>query len=543
MTRLWLYEVVVMARIAGIAGLPRRVWGVAGNAISRRRFGDVVRQALIVVAWAVAAIFLGIIVGYGAIIFSPAGTFGFVAVAGAVLLWVMPDVSLVTDRLVRRVLYFSTVVILCVPSYYAIIVPALPHISVRRIATVPLIIIYMLYVATSAEARVHVVSVIRNARLVFVGAVGFLVMIFLSILTSVEPLASLAGITDVILEWYIPFFAVLTVLRTDREILLYLRIICVSAIFIAVVGVADSLTERNLMVDLLPNAIYQNMMQDWSFRQMIETPQFRNNLFRAPSVFGVSLSFGEFEAIVAPLGAFFFLHGRGAADRIFGFAVGVTVVLGIVASGSRGAYSSLIGGTGAFIGLWVLRERKLNPSSLMAPAIMVMGAAGFGAVFALLMVSQRAYDSVIGDVDPGRQEQYNRSIPLILENPITGHGFAEGARVVGYGPKEAPSLDSYVLSLLVETGVPGFVFFVLMVGAAIYLAARANVLDPSQRGAMNGALASALAGFLVYRLALSQTENQPLMFWICGMIAASSALWSTDAIPPEREKNRSARRM
>jgi hypothetical protein len=513
-----------MAKIAGIVGLPRRVWWIAGNAISRRRLGDVVRQLPIAVAWVVTAIFLGIIIGYGAIIFPPAGTFGFVAAAGAILLWVTPDLSLVTDKLVRRALYFCTVVVLCVPSYYAVIIPALPHISIRRIATVPLIVIWMFYISTSAEARAHVISVMRNAKAIFIGAVGFLVMLFLSILTSVEPFASLSAMTDFLLEWYVPFFAVLTVLRTDREILIYLRIICVSAIFISILGVAELLTERNLMVDLLPDPIYQNLMQDWAFKQMIETPQFRNGLFRAPSVFGVSLSLGEFGAMIAPLGAFFLLQGRGAADRIFGFMVGTAGVLCVVAGGSRGGYSSLIVGMVVFVGLWALRERKLNPAGLMAPAIMTAGAAGFTALFILFIVWQRAYNTIFGDIDPGRQEQWRLAIPQIMSNPVTGHGFAEGARVVGYGPKEAPSLDSYVLSLLVETGVPGFVLFVLAVGAALYIAARANVVDPTQRGAMNGALASALGAFLMYRLALSQAENHALMFWMCAMIAVSATL-------------------
>src|SRR5260370_5301697 len=101
-----------------VASLSRRIGRVAGNTLARRDLRGIARQILLVLAWGAAAVFLGTVVAFASVFFPPTGTFGAVAVAAAVLLWVAPDVPSVTDKTVRKFLYVSMVVILCVPSYY-----------------------------------------------------------------------------------------------------------------------------------------------------------------------------------------------------------------------------------------------------------------------------------------------------------------------------------------------------------------------------------------------------------------------------------------
>jgi hypothetical protein len=538
-----------MGRVAATAWLSRRARLVGGSAISNRDFGGFVRQILVSTAWATTAVFLGVVVGLASIILPPAGAFGFVAVAGAILLWAAPDLSLVREETIRRFLLVSMVVILCVPSYYALVVPGLPQISIRRIVLFPFIVLYLLYIASSAQARAHVVYVIEHAKTISIGVVGFLVMIFLSIITSVSFAYSLSDATNAVLTWFLPFFAAASIYKTDRDLMYILRIIAICAICVALLGIVEVPLEKNLMVQIMPESMYEGLISDPSFQRMLEG-QYRNGLYRAPSVFGVALSFGEFEAFVAPLGAFFFLFGRGALDRLLGFSVVVTSVLGIWASGSRGANLSLIVAIVVFIALWIARERRFNPRGLLAPMIVTLAVAGFGALFALTMVSHRAHDMVFGaEDDLSTQARFNEmdlAMPQILANPITGHGLATSGSVIGYGSnREGYTVDSYPLSLMVETGVPSLVFFVMMIGGSIWTSARAYLGDPSQRGAINGAFASALAAFAIYRMALSQRENHSLVFIVCGMIAASAAINRASVrepkLPEQRNRSRSKR--
>ena len=57
---------------------------------------NVLRYLAPIVAWAAASIALGLVVGFAAVVLPPAGAFGIVAVVAVVLLWVMPDLPLVS---------------------------------------------------------------------------------------------------------------------------------------------------------------------------------------------------------------------------------------------------------------------------------------------------------------------------------------------------------------------------------------------------------------------------------------------------------------
>jgi O-antigen ligase len=351
-------------------------------------------------------------------------------------------------------------------------------------------------------------------------------MAILSIMVTVNISQSVSEAVNAILVWFLPFFVGVSVFRTNRDIMLIVRTIVICAIFVAIVGLADFVQEKNLMIRIMPGFMYDNMMQDPSFAHML-IPQYRNGVYRAPSIFGVSLSFGEFAAFVAPLGAFFLLYGSGIRDRALGFVVVLTSFLGVYVSGSRGANGSLIVAIVVLVGLWIVRERKINPYGLLAPTMMAMAVVGFSAILALTMVSNKAHDAIFGVDDPmstqARVNQWEIGRPKILERPITGYGFATSGIVLAYGDPDFLTVDSYPLTLMIDTGVPSLVFFIMMVGGAIWSSARAFLADLSIEGAIYGPFASALAGFVTYRWALSQTENHTLIFLVCGMIVASTA--------------------
>ena len=103
-------------------------------------------------------------------------------------------------------------------------------------------------------------------------------------------------------------------------------------------------------------------------------------------------------------------------------------------------------------------------------------------------------------------------MPLIESNPITGHGFVTGGFDIG------SSIDSYVISLLVETGIPGLVFFVGIVCLPIWYGIRAYLTDSSESGALGGSLACSFIAFTLYRLVLSQRENHFLIYCLLGIV-------------------------
>jgi hypothetical protein len=124
---------------------------VAETKLALRAAPRVVGYLAPIVAWAVAAIVLGLIVGLAAVFLPPLGSFGIVAIAGVVLLWVMPDLPLVSPGFIRKAFFAMLIADLCIPNYYMIQVAGLPWISARRLATFTLIVPFLVAIAASSD--------------------------------------------------------------------------------------------------------------------------------------------------------------------------------------------------------------------------------------------------------------------------------------------------------------------------------------------------------------------------------------------------------
>jgi hypothetical protein len=301
-----------LSQIASVAMAETRL---AGRAIP-----NVLRHLAPIVAWAVAAIALGVVLGLSAVILPPMGAFAIVAAAGLVLLWVMPDLPLVSPRLIRRAFFVMMIADLIIPFYYTVQFSGLPWISARRIATFALILPFLVAVAASSEVRQQILERVRASLLIFICAAGFLAVAALSVLTSISPTESTSALVDAVLSWYVPFFAMTYIARDKNDIVFLLKTICVCALG---AGVVEFFLKHRFFIDIFPKGLLATMIENNpTVVNLLPNPQdFRNGLFRASSTFVTPLSFGEFQIIVIPIGLFFFLHRETLFERALGGAL------------------------------------------------------------------------------------------------------------------------------------------------------------------------------------------------------------------------------
>jgi O-antigen ligase len=492
---------------------------VAEARLAGRATPNILRHLAPIVAWAVASIALGLVVGLAAVVLPPMGAFGIVAVAGVVLLWVMPDLPLVSAGLIRKAFFVMLFADLSIPFYYMIQFSGLPWISARRLATFALIAPFLIAIAASADVRRRIAERLRASLLIFICVAGYLAVAALSIFTSLLPTESISAITDAILSWYVPFFALIYIARDSDDVVFILKIICVCALFNTAAGILEFRLEHRFFIDIFPRGMLDTLIENnSSLGNLLPNPgDYRNGLFRAASTFVTPLSFGEFEIITIPIGLFFALHRKKLFDRILGWAVIFGGLLGIYVSGSRGAWVGLIASVAVFVASWSIREAMRRKASL-APAIAGMaGGIGFAAVIGMLTLSHSTHDLVLGGAaqagsTEARHQQFLAAIPFIKSNPITGHGFQIG----GYAIQS--SIDSYVVSLLLETGIPGLLFFAGLLLIPVWYGLRSYLSDFSESGAAAGAVACSFVAFTAYRLALSQKENHMLIFSLLAII-------------------------
>jgi len=486
-----------------------------------------------ILGWAALAILLGALVGLSAIMLPPAAAFAIPGIAGLALLWALPELRAVPARSVRVLFYVVLVVDLCAPAYYAIAGTGLPWISARRVVAFPLILCIALVIGGSPAASDKIVQRLAAARSISICLIGFLGMLSLSIFTSSIPPESVSYLTNAVLTWYVPLVAIIYLINKQKDIDIFIKIIAWCTVFISICGLIQFIVQHNFFLDLLPAPILDALMENNpTFQTMATVDQFRYGEYRAPSVFENSLSFGQFEAMIVPFGYYLLVHRPRAGDRLLGLLVVASAFLGVATSGARGAYISILVATPAFVALWSIRRTRFERRSLAPALISTTGAMSLAAVMVLIFTWTKLYRRVIGGTyledasANGRVEQWNAALPHILDNPLTGHGAGNGAEIVGvFNPGYTfPTLDSMLISMLVETGVPGFVFFFGSVLCAIVLGARKYVLDPSDRGAFAGGLSCSLIAFLVYAVVLSQIENFTLLFLFLGLTVAVLSL-------------------
>lgn len=475
--------------------------------------------------WSAAVIFVGLLTGAMAVMLPPMASIGVVALVGVVLLWAMPDLRIVPEKQLRTMFFIMVAVQLCVPVYYAIDIGYLPWISVRRFFSLAVIVLFALTVAGSQSARHEIADTVRDNRPLAYCAFGFLLTMFLSILTSVNVSHSMAGFFDTLLNWYIPFLACILVVRSEQDTILLAKIIVVSTAIVAIAGVFEFVLERRYFFDVFPRSLLDDMLaRNPALAAMYNVSMFRNGLYRAASIFSVSLSFSEFLAMTAPISAYFILHSANWRPRLLGVVTMILIVVGLLVSGARGGYLSFVVAMPMMIVFWTIRYTKLNPSSMASAIVFCIFLAGAMMLVGLVLSSGRLTALVLGDAETAastesRFIQWNLATPHILSNPITGHGVGNSGDLVGYATETGvPSVDSYIITLLVEQGVPSLFLFFGMVAIGIWIGLRIYLTDPSKNAELAGPLACSLVAFGVYRIVLSQRENHTLLFLLIGLI-------------------------
>ncbi len=478
------------------------------------------RGLRIAALWGVAAIFLGMAIGLSAVILPPTGTFGVVGVAALVLIWVTPELPTISDKVMRRLFFVMLVVDLCVPNYYAIDALGLPWISVRRMATFALIVVFATAIASSASVRGRILANLAGSKSIAVCAFGFLVMCGLSVFTSINPSASVSQITEIILNWYVPFIALLYAIRDEKHLLLLVRVLGVCALYVALAGVAEFFTQHRFFVELIPKPLLNSLMEkNITFANFVNSSPFRNGVWRASSVFASPLSLGEFGGMIAPVGLFFFAHSRRVRSRVFGAAILISCLVAIACSGSRGGYITYIAATVSFTALWLIRTVRWNKGSLAPALVGVSASIGFVILLGLILFWPRLHNVVLGGgqeaySNQSRIDQMHTAWPKIVSNPITGHGVGNAGDIIGYYTpgSQFPTVDSYVLALAAETGIPSVLFFFGMIVISAWLGGRSYILNPTRLGALAGCLACSMLAFGIYRFFLAERENQTLFF-------------------------------
>jgi O-antigen ligase len=378
--------------------------------------------------------------------------------------------------------------------------------------------------ATSTMERRYIGTTLAVAPGLRLCIFGFLIMALISLVFSQSPTVSLTQLSDMILNWYLPLFATVLVIRSEVQAESLYKTLAYFSLVVAAVGIVSFMRESNFALDIIPRPLLANMMAaNKTIADLVASNPFRNGFYRSSSIFHVGLSFGEFGVMVAPIAAYFILHGRSIRDRILGFVVMIGALLTFFVSGSRGGSVGFVVTMPVLLAMFVYRYSRLNPLSMVGPLAATFSSIGVVAFLALIFLSTRLHNIIFGGYDAAssndaRMEQTQLAMAQVAKNPIFGHGIGLGGEVINWiTAGGVGSVDSYFLSVIVETGIPGAIFYFGMIFIAAAILIRIYLTDLSRSGEIAGPLACSFLSYGFYRFFLSQKENQTLFFIFLGL--------------------------
>ncbi|MDX7953438.1 O-antigen ligase family protein [Lichenihabitans sp. Uapishka_5] len=493
--------------------------------VALRRFQTEALRVLGRTALVSSLTFIGFVVGVGCVILPLAAPFGIVALAAVILLWAAPDRHTTPGQLQRfatLVFYFS---IISIPSYFTLVFPGLPWISLRRLALVMFATSTIVTFATSKEHRAYLALVLMNCKPATYLLFLLIALWAASVAGSAFPAESINNIINQHLVWLLSMLAAIAIFRTKDELRRLIFLITACCLLDFGVGFIEFLLKRPFLFYVVPASMREQLIATNGYlMSLLSGSGIRNGLYRAASVFTGPLSWGEMAAIVAPLGAYFLSESRTITMRFYGVLVVICCFLSIYFSGSRGAYVGFIASIMTYALLWAFRNVRTRPKSLSGGIILVLFFLGSVSLAGSVFFVDRINKTVLGNSQAqvsteARTAQWNQARPYVLARPVVGYGVGMAAGLVNYSaaPGAPVSLDSYVITLLVEMGIPGLLSYM---GFFIFLICRCAYIFVYRLDGESGPAAGiccALISYILYRLTLSQIDNNYLAFAIAGI--------------------------
>ena len=186
---------------------------------------------------------------------------------------------------------------------------------------------------------------------------------------------------------------------------------------------------------------------------------------------------------------------------------------------------------GYYICVWAFTRWRRIRTDIVSPAIAMIYPVGLAlftfAMFTVPAVRNRTIGGgSSGLSDQSRKDQFAMMWPKLFQNPF-GYGGGRSGDVLGYRlPGGLLTVDSYIITMLLEYGVIGFLLYF---GTLTYGAYKLTGISYRHPGG-SGNIALPLATFFVIAIevkaVLSQADNVPLVAIFLGLSAA--VIWSAD---------------
>lgn len=411
------------------------------------------------------------------------------------------------------------------PSYLLIKVGGVPALDLRRVAAGISLLIGLYYlIAGKAVATSGSTSGAGPIRVGYWLVATYATWRFMTCTASSVPIASVIHVFWEVLYYYSFFFLGHLFFSTDalrdrvHKVILWLILI------VAAYACVERVLGANPMVRWAPS----NEEFETTVRAM-NLSRLRDGAFRTQGTFEHPLLLSEFAAFSACFSLAAVLWSRKTRNlRSLGTASMIASVTAAYLSGSRSAFVAL--GAGLMV-VTILRlvsptgttsASKAGMRKLVAIGLLALGAAL--ATPAIMVLSQGKNTGEAASTE-ARVVTLGIGLSALNSQPILGWGPGNGPAIAGIKTGEGlATMDNYLLSIAIESGVPGICLFIACLLYPAWAAFTLLARGAEDRASFLGAVAGAAVAELAMRSILWMPFNLSFVFLVAGIALAQCSV-------------------
>lgn len=447
-----------------------------------------------------------------------------ILIVAALVIWALPDTGRFPERTIETLFWLFLCAQLVWPNYLAISLPGLPWITVNRLVTAPLAIVFLVSLSVSKRLRTRIADVLRASPIVSRCFLGFMALQILTLPLSSTLAASLNQFIDFQVQCNLVFFVALWLFTKDGRAQKFFTLYPCLIILLMVIAVFEWRAGGVLWADSIPS--FLKIGDESVERTLSGSARAATGIYRVQSVFTTSLDFAEVLAWSTP----FFLYWALFAQRMFTRLTCVAVfpaLFWIIRStdsrlGVVGFFMTFI----VFVGIYGIRRWLRDPRGIMGPAITLGYPFAASLFFVATLVSARLGAMIYGNgaqaaSNEGRAAQWALLWPKLGQWPF-GYGTGRGAETIGmYNQVGILTIDSYYIVLLVEYGVIGFLMWCVMLFGTAAQSAKFSYREDGPEARMLIALAAYTIVYFVIKAVLASDHSNGIGYMVLGMTLAT----------------------
>lgn len=437
----------------------------------------------------------------------------------AVLLWHIPEFESKENRVGLSLLCLSIVLGVIWPRYALLRFGGFPGISPARIAQFVLLMYWLCAVTKNRYTKNILINAIQEHRFIYIAILSLFAIKAAGVFASELPFLSAKGMVNEAISVYMPLLFTVTFARTDRDIVMIFASIIFAAVLAGVVGGYEFTVSRNVFIGILD--------VDSEYMRQVFSEKIRAGSYRLQSTFSHPLTFSEYLVFTTPLVlalAFGLRRLMALQLSVLALYLLATVFL-VVQSGSRSGVGVLLLATAGFAVLNGLRKMRFDrsPIAFVTNIFTVMFFIGV-LLLGVTVLSDMLIGKTVREFNSAlvRLDMWSRGLSAVLDGPIFGYGQDMAATTLGFIEGDGNiTIDSYFLSVLVESGLVGLVLYVLVVGGFVFYGLKGAISD-SLFGWLSLGCSVSLICFASIKAVLSLPHNHGVAMVVAGVALVCS---------------------